>query len=212
MLASARKRIAETLPGDAAVLDVGGWGSPLARADWVLDILPHESRGLYGYDDAERAAERFTRDTWVQRDVCASEPWPFADGMFDFAVCAHTLEDVRDPLRVCEELVRVARAGYVEVPAPVEELTFGIHGPWVGWTHHRWITERDGDGLVFTAKPHLLPAPGRHLPAGTCDRLAPEQRVLQLWWHEELPVRERVIGSAEELDTWLEGLLAASRY
>lgn len=212
MLASARKRIAETLPEEALVLDVGGWGSPLARADWVLDLLPHESRGLYGYDDAERAAERFTAETWVQRDVCASAPWPFGDCMFDFAVCAHTLEDVRDPVRVCEELVRVARAGYVEVPAPVEELTFGIHGPWVGWTHHRWITEREGDGLVFTNKPHLLAAPGRHLPRGTCDRLAPEQRVIALWWQAELPARERVIGSAEELDSWLDGLLAANHY
>ena len=43
--------------------------------------------------------ERFTADTWVVQDICT--PWPFADGQFDFAVCSHTLEDVRDPVFVC---------------------------------------------------------------------------------------------------------------
>lgn len=211
MLAAAEERILREVPPDALVLDVGGWAKPLARADWVLDLLPYETRGLYG---AARGPERFTAATWVQRDICAPEPWPFADGRFAFAVCAHTLEDVRDPIRVCRELSRVARAGYVEVPAPVEELTFGVQGPWVGWSHHRWITEHDdhdAGGLVLTHKPHLLAAEGRHLPAGTCDGLGAEERVLGLWWEGEVPARERVLVGAEEFDPWLDALLEAHR-
>jgi ubiquinone/menaquinone biosynthesis C-methylase UbiE len=46
--------------------------------------------------------EGFTRDTWVQRDICDHEPWPFEDRQFDFVVCSHTLEDVRDPVWVCK--------------------------------------------------------------------------------------------------------------
>lgn len=198
------------LPEDQLVLDVGGWAAPLRRADWVLDLLPYETRGLYGAP-VDPAAERFSADTWVQRDICAAEPWPFADGQFDFAVCSHTLEDVRDPIRVCQELARVARAGYVEVPAPVEELTWGVHGDWVGWSHHHWITETDGQGLVFSLKPHLLCAEGRHLPAGSCDALAPERRVVQLWWERDLPVREQILVDAGAFDAWLGGLLDASR-
>jgi hypothetical protein len=212
VLASAERRIAAELGPDALVLDVGGWAKPLARADWVIDLLPYETRGLYG--PARREAERFSADTWVQRDICASEPWPFPDDRFDFAVCAHTLEDVRDPVRVCEELVRVARAGYVEVPAPVEELTFGVQGPWVGWSHHHWISElvhAQHHGLRFTFKPHLLGAPGRHLPAGSCDGLAPEDRVLALWWNGSFAFGEQVLVGAEAFDPWLEGLLGASR-
>ena len=209
MLASAEARLVAELPPDALVLDVGGWAKPLARADWVIDLLPHETRGLYGAADA--AAERFTAATWVQRDICASEPWPFEDGQFDFAVCAHTLEDVRDPVRVCEELVRVARAGYVEVPAPVEELTWGLQGPWVGWSHHHWICELESDGLRFTFKPHLLGAPGRHLPAGTCDALDPEQRVLALWWEGSFAFREQVLVGARTFDPWLDRILGHHR-
>ena len=46
MLAESLARIESQLPGEAVVLDVGGWGKPLARADWVADLMPWESRGL----------------------------------------------------------------------------------------------------------------------------------------------------------------------
>lgn len=211
MLDSAARRIAD-LPDDLRVLDVGGWAAPLPRADAVIDLLPYETRGLYG-PPVDPATERFTADTWIQRDICATAPWPFADDEFDLVVCSHTLEDVRDPVRVCEELVRVARAGYVEVPAPVHELTYGLHGPWVGWSHHHWITELRDGGLRFTFKPHLLGDQGRHLPAGSCDGLAPEDLVLQLWWEDSFAFGEQVLVGAEEFDGWLAGLLqdAAAR-
>src|SRR3712207_5994257 len=114
MLASSAARIVDRMADDDLVLDVGGWGKPFPRADWVIDLFPYETRGLYDYDrDAAAAAERFSPDTWVQRDICDHEPWPFADGQFAFALCGHTLEDVRDPVWVCSELQRVARAGYI---------------------------------------------------------------------------------------------------
>jgi hypothetical protein len=196
-------------PDEGLVLDVGGWAKPLGRADWVIDLEPYETRGLYGQADATQ--ERFTKDTWVQRDVCDREPWPFADGRFDYAVCTHTLEDLRDPIWVCREIQRVARAGYVEVPAVVEDLTWGIQGPWVGWSHHRWLCLPEDGGLTFVHKPHLLCAEGRHLPAGTCDELAPEERVTGVYWEGELPTRERVFLGAGEFDPWLEDLLSRSR-
>ena len=195
------------VPEDGLVLDVGGWAKPLGRADWVIDLEPYETRGLYG----QAGDERFTADTWVQRDVCDREPWPFADGRFDYAVCTHTLEDLRDPIWVCRELQRVARAGYIEVPAVVEELTWGIQGPWVGWSHHRWLCVPEDGGLTFVHKPHLLCEEGRHLPAGTCDDLPPGDRVTGVEWRGELRASERVFLGAEEFDAWLEDLLSRSR-
>lgn len=205
MLESAVQRVA-ALPDDAKVLDVGGWAAPLARADAVIDLFPYETRGLYG-PPVDPAAERFSAATWTQRDICATEPWPYADDEFDLVVCSHTLEDVRDPVRVCEELVRVARAGYVEVPSPVNELTYGLHGPWVGWSHHHWITELRDGALRFTFKPHLLVDRGRHLPAGSCEGLPAEDLVLQLWWEGSFAFAEQVLVGAEEFDGWLGRLL-----
>lgn len=205
MLDASRRRLLTSTPDTARVLDIGGWAKPLPRADAVLDLLPYATRGLYGAEDD--TPERFTEATWTQRDICAHEPWPYPDDAFDLAICSHTLEDVRDPVWVCRELSRVARAGYVEVPAPVEELTWGVHGPWVGWTHHHWVCEAEGAGLRFTFKPHLLGAPGRHLPAGTTEGLAPEDRVIAIWWTGSLPAREQVLVGAEDFDPWLTRLL-----
>jgi hypothetical protein len=210
VIAASLERLERELPADAVVLDVGGWAKPLARADWVLDIEAHATRGQWGYD-GDRDAERFTADTWLRRDLCAREPWPFADGQFDFAVCSHTLEDLRDPVWVCSELERVARAGYVEVPAAVEELTWGVHGEWVGWSHHRWICTVADGALELVYKPHLLVQEGLHLPAGTCDALTPEQRVTTLWWEGSLPAHERVFTDPDAFDAWLAGLLDAQR-
>src|SRR5438105_14790259 len=106
-------------PGDR-VLDVGGWACPFNRADWILDSEPYETRGFYGTIGLPASQggdkEHFSKETWVQRDICEHHPWPFADKTFDFSICSHTLEDIRDPLFVCSELIRVSKAGYIEVP------------------------------------------------------------------------------------------------
>src|SRR3954453_10564339 len=157
MLDSSRRAIEERRARHETVLDVGGWAKPLERADWVIDLMPYETRGLYGYD-RETASERFSADTWVIHDICAREPWPFADDQFDFAVCSHTLEDIRDPVWVCSELQRVARAGYIEVPSRLEEQTWGTQGNFVGWTHHRWLTDMHENSIEFTLKVHGIHA------------------------------------------------------
>lgn len=208
MLDTAVRRIDDFVADADTVLDVGGWANPLPRADWIIDLFPWETRGLYG-SAVDPSRERFTDATWVRHDICEN-PWPFADDQFDFVVCAQTLEDVRDPLAVCRELARVGKAGYVEVPSPVEELTWGLQGPWAGWSHHHWICELHDAGLRFTHKSHSVHAPGRHLPAGSCDALPPQRRVLELWWRGSFPAREQVFVGAEQFDPWLEGLLAAA--
>ena len=105
-------------PGDV-VLDIGGWASPFNRANYILDAQPFETRGFYrtvGLPASQGGdVEHFTKDRWVVRDICDHEPYPFADKMFDWVTCSHTLEDVRDPLWVCSEMMRIGKRGYIEV-------------------------------------------------------------------------------------------------
>src|SRR5918999_1567202 len=103
MLEASRQSITAKLGAEDLVLDVGGWAKPFPRADWVIDLMPYETRGLYDYEP-DPARERFRTETWVQRDICDREPWPFAEDQFDFAVCSQTLEDIRDPVWVCSEM------------------------------------------------------------------------------------------------------------
>ena len=201
-------RILERLHADAAVLDVGAWGKPFRRADWVLDRMPYETRGLYGF--AGDGPERFSADTWVQRDICDRAPWPFADDQFDFAICSHTLEDVRDPVWVCHELSRVAKAGYLETPSRLEEQSFGIQGPWVGWGHHIWMTELVDGGVEFVLKHHVMHGRASdHFPAGFHDSLTPAEKVTALFWEGTFSADERVLGDAAELDAYLAEFVAA---
>lgn len=193
--------IVERLPDEALVLDVGGWASPFPRADWVLDLGPFETRGLYGYEGGS-TEERFTERTWIRRDICDREPWPFADDQFDFVVCAHTLEDIRDPVWVCQELRRVGRAGYIETPSRAEEQSWGVQGPWVGWSHHRWLVDVVHGTLRFVMKPAVLHARD-HFPGGHADALSDEERVVVLWWEGTFDAEERHFESPEELHRYL---------
>ncbi|MEJ7892317.1 MAG: methyltransferase domain-containing protein [Solirubrobacteraceae bacterium] len=210
MHVAARQRILATLPDDALVLDVGGWAVPFPRADWMLDLGSYATRGTWGYE-GDREAERFTEARWVQRDICDREPWPFADDQFDFAICSHTLEDVRDPVWVCAELARVARAGYIEVPSRLEEQTWALQGAWTGWSHHHWLIDVDQAAarIDFLFKSHAVHAQPNRFPAGFRESLSDVDRIQSLWWEDTFAARERILFTAEELDGDLSGFVAA---
>jgi len=203
-------RIHERLGPDDLVLDIGGWYRPFNRADRVMDLMPYETRGEGGYEGWPE--ERFTAADWIQRDICDREPWPFADDQFALALCSHTLEDVRDPVWVCSELCRVARAGYVEVPSRLEEQSWGVQGPWVGWGHHHWLIDITEGRIEFVFKPHILH--GRrtdHFAPGFHATLAPEERVQCLWWEGRFAFEERVFVGPGEIDRYLQEFVARHR-
>ena len=196
-------RILREVGDDALVLDVGGWIQPLTRADWVIDVMPYETRGQDGTQGP--GPERFSAGTWVQRDICDREPWPFQDDQFDFAVCAHTLEDVRDPVWVCHELTRVARAGYIEVPSRLEEHSYGFQGAWVGWGHHRWLVDVGPDRIDFVLKHHVIHRPGANsFPLRFYRALSDDEKAQTFWWQGSFGYGERIMLSAAELDPYLD--------
>lgn len=189
-----------SVPEDALVLDVGGASAPMGRADWVLDIQPF--REVQASETRDGVVPRFRRDTWVRHDACSAEPWPFADKMFDFAICSHTLEDVRDPIRMCRELSRVAKAGYVEVPSREWESTMGVELRFelprqAGLYHHRWLCEVDDGKLIFIMKPAFMHGSRLYsFPRRMARRWAEEDKLLlRLLWEGELPGEERLFDS-----------------
>ena len=211
MLPSATARILDTLPEDALVLDVGGWAAPFRRATHVLDVEPYATRGVLGAYGP--LPERFGEDTWVIHDMCAREPWPFADDFFDFSLCITTLEDVRDPIWVCAELSRVSKAGYVEVPTIEAELMQYApgQGPWLGHLHHRWFCEREGDGLKFWHKDHSVHFDWRlRVPPRWHAQLPEADQLLGLFWQGELPACEEFL-SYDTHAQLMDGLAARVR-
>ncbi len=85
------EKVLSAIKPDDIVLDVGGWACPFNRANWVIDGGPFETRGGYekiGMPKSQGGEkEYFNKETWVQRDFCDKEPWPFEDKFFDFSIC-----------------------------------------------------------------------------------------------------------------------------
>jgi hypothetical protein len=188
-------RILGVLNEKDAVLDVGGWACPFNRANYILDAQPYETRGFYRTFGGPAAQgpeeESFGRETWIQRDICDRAPWPFADKQFDFAICSHTLEDLRDPLWVCAELIRVAKRGYIEVPSRAFESCRGLErAHQAGLSHHRWLIEIENGEIVFTQKYHMIHHWRYALPASYRRQLNRENEVQSLWWEGEFRFRE----------------------
>ncbi len=179
--------------------------SPSRRAGTIERSEAPHSRG------GER--EWFSKETWVQRDICGREPWPFADKQFDFVVCSHALEDIRDPLWVCSELVRVGKAGYVEVPSRVFETTRGVERPnTAGLSHHRWLIDIEGNDVRFLQKYHFIHSHWRYnLPKAYLASLPPEAAVQWLWWKGDFCFSEVTIHGLANQERELQKF-AAARY
>jgi len=84
------------------------------------------------------------------------ESLPYEDKSIDFIYCRHVLEDIYNPGWVCQEMSRVAKAGYIETPSPIAECCRGIDGGespfWRGYIHHRYLTWVENGNLLFLPK------------------------------------------------------------
>jgi SAM-dependent methyltransferase/uncharacterized protein YbaR (Trm112 family) len=117
------------------VLDVGSGSHPNPRANVLCD--------KFVSDGAERHGTAVVADRpFVVGDV---QHLPFADKSFDFVICSHLLEHVRDPAAAIAELERVGCAGYIETPSAEWEKV-------VGYPFHRWLVSCHDGQLTFEPK------------------------------------------------------------
>lgn len=212
------QKILSQLSSSDVVLDIGGWASPFNRANYILDAEPFETRGYYrtfgGVPFQGPAQEHFTRDTWIRRDICDHTPYPFADKSIDFVTCSHTLEDVRDPIWVCKEMMRIAKRGYLETPSRRAEASRGWEHPRLaGLSHHRWFVDIEQSHVRFLMKFHRVHSHWRFsLPRTFLQGLSPEAQVQWLFWDDRFEVSEdtRFHGPAE-IDAELERYVASQQ-
>jgi hypothetical protein len=131
--------VASQIPEGARVLEIGPGAQPFPRADHFVDWRDwgHVPRNRLSIAD-------------LQKDRL-----PFTDKEFDFVYCRHVLEDMVYPFPLCDEMSRIAKAGYIETPSPLAEMCRGIDGgspPWRGYIHHRFLVWPEKGELRFLAK------------------------------------------------------------
>lgn len=193
------------------VLDIGGWARCFNRANYVIDAERYETRGWLAPAQGG-SRELFTSKTWIQRDICDKEPYPFPDKFFDFVTCSQTLEDVRDPLCVCAEIIRIGKRGYIEVPSRVGESCRGAEPGQVGLTHHRWLIDIiPPDEIRFLMKYHMIHSHWRFsFPGRYWRNLSDTQRNQWLFWDEGFRFSETIVHTpekqAQELEKYVQSV------
>jgi hypothetical protein len=108
----------------AKVVDIGGAYSPWSGdvADTFVDLFPIEGRDV------------------LIGDINEAPIWEkIRERNFDFCICSHTLEDVRNPIFILSQLQSIFRQGYLAMPNKHVEFNHIESKYWIGYAHHRWI-------------------------------------------------------------------------
>jgi ubiquinone/menaquinone biosynthesis C-methylase UbiE len=118
------------------VLDIGSGGDPFPFATHLVDKYPGETH--HRYQKLKTKNLPFT-----QADV---QELPFKDKEFDFIYCSHVLEHVEDPAKAMDEISRVGKKGFIEVPARMSDIIFNM----TRLKHfHKWYINKVGNKLIF---------------------------------------------------------------
>ncbi len=207
MIKNNEEKILALLDENDLVLDIGGWDKPFNRANYVLDIQPYETRGFHNSQGGKK--EYFNKKTWIIQDISSRKKLPFKDKQFDFVVCSHVLEDIRDPLWVCAEMNRISKKGYIEIPSIYSELTRGYDNKnYAGYYHHRWLGEIKNNQILFRFKPHFIHNDKRyHFPKRYLKNLTEEEINSFLFWEDNFDFKEIIQISRDKQKRYLNQLI-----
>jgi len=131
----------ESLVKDGAkVLEIGPGQIPFSKATDFCGWTMEEKGRLNNYKIADVSTEML----------------PYQNKEFDFIYCRHVIEDLWNPVNALKEISRIAKAGYIETPSALCEMTKDVDGgtnvPWRGYNHHRYIVWNDNDVLNILPK------------------------------------------------------------
>ncbi|MBC8441079.1 MAG: class I SAM-dependent methyltransferase [Deltaproteobacteria bacterium] len=124
------------IPRHGKILDVGGGGNPFKYADVVVD-WDFDTGNVHR--DGSHTPFNKKGVTYIRGDI---HNLPFHDNAFDFVICMQVLEHVEFPGKACEELMRVARKGFLETPRKWIEY-------FAGHPTHRWLVDEHGGKICF---------------------------------------------------------------
>jgi len=114
------ERIQSIGPNDT-VLEIGPGGASYHRADVLL-----EKR--FDHPSVAEAQRAFTPPLETTKEVVYYDGgrFPFDDKQFEYVICSHVLEHVEHVDAFVEEIVRVAKRGYVEYPTIYYDYVYNI--------------------------------------------------------------------------------------
>lgn len=136
------RRLSIPVKKNDLVLDMGSGDKPHWRADVLIDNYIEER---YGSQRSGSSNVAITKPLIVS----SAEKMPFKDKVFDYIICSHLLEHVQNPDLVIEEIIRVGKSGYIELP-------FEGMAKIRDFPSHLWYCRKEGNKLIFTAKERIV--------------------------------------------------------
>ncbi len=110
---------------------------------------------------------------------------PFKDKEFDYVILSHVLEHVPNLLQFKDELVRIGKSGYIELPTKFyDNLVFGSDEPILG--HKWWFEYDDKDKILYYTK--KIDAIEKFISVGTSWKLQKyfeDSFILQFYWEDD---------------------------
>ncbi|PWJ38512.1 class I SAM-dependent methyltransferase [Sediminitomix flava] len=105
------------------VLEIGGGHNPHPRANVIVD--------KYDDDNTHRSGNLYLGkgQEFIKAD---GESLPFEDKEFDYVICCHVLEHVPNPIKFLNEMIRVSKRGYIEIPSLMGEFLVPKYS-------HEWV-------------------------------------------------------------------------
>ena len=119
------------------------------------------------------------------------ERLPFNDKEFDYVICSHVLEHVNDPVFLKNEIERIGKSGYLELPTKLSDnLVFGCDEEVFG---HKWWFEFDDDEnkLIYAKK---IDAIEKFISVGTTYSLNEnfdDSFTIQIFWTDNINLEQR---------------------
>ena len=188
-----------------ATVDWAGFGGTVASASGLLTAATATQVELGGPGGATNPEELFAAAhancfTSTITSMARARGIELARVVTDAEVRLEWSEGAGD--HRCQELVRVARAGYLEFPSRLWEQQWSVQGEWAGFSHHHWLVDLDAEHshVTFTFKYHALHGDAEALHVGPTP---PEEQTHGLWWDGTFTASEQVFFVPEELHAYL---------
>lgn len=109
------------------------------------------------------------------------------NGIFDFTICTHTLEDIINPYYVTLMLEKYSNAGFIAVPSKYEEFKRNINGSYMGYIHHRYIFNKENDEFIAYPKLNFIETDDRFFKISEKSNF--DNLELQFFWKDSISLK-----------------------
>lgn len=122
----------------------------------ILDVASSNAGWKYAdvFTDGRDFSDYYNKKYNNQKKFvkCDVEKMPFSDKEFDFVIASHILEHVNDPYKFCDELSRIGKRGYIEIPTPLWDNLVDGPSNKDPYGHKWWVTFDDVDKKIIINK------------------------------------------------------------